>query len=64
MNGKFSKMLKYLLLRNHKGGEAETWHTCLEHYSLPRLWFYPGLIRTLVDMATYIFNTYNEKSEN
>ena len=25
----FVKMFKNLLLRNHKGGEAETWHTCL-----------------------------------
>ena len=27
----FVKMFKNLLLRNHKGGEAETWHTCLGH---------------------------------
>ena len=25
------KKLKYLLLRNHKGDEAETWHICLEY---------------------------------
>ena len=25
----FVKMLKKLLLRNHMGDEAETWHTCL-----------------------------------
>ena len=25
------KMFKNLLLRNHKGDEAETWHTCLGH---------------------------------
>ena len=25
----FVKMFKNLLLRNHKGDEAETWHTCL-----------------------------------
>ena len=24
----FVKMFKNLLLRNHKGDEAETWHTC------------------------------------
>ena len=27
----FVKMFKNLLLRNHMGGEAETWHTCLGH---------------------------------
>ena len=27
----FVKMFKNLLLRNHKGDEAETWHICLEH---------------------------------
>ena len=27
----FVKMFKNLLLRNHKGDEAETWHTCLGH---------------------------------
>ena len=27
----FLKMFKNLLLRNHKGDEAETWHTCLGH---------------------------------
>ena len=25
----FIKMFKNLLIRNHKGDEAETWHTCL-----------------------------------
>ena len=29
--GPFVKMFKNLLLRNHKGDEAETWHTCLGH---------------------------------
>ena len=30
--GKFLlKMFKNLLLRNRKGDEAETWHTCLGH---------------------------------
>ena len=24
----FGKMFKNLFLRNHKGDEAETWHTC------------------------------------
>ena len=57
MKGKFSKkILKYLLFRNHKGDEAETWHTCLGHYPLHRLCFYSGVIRTLVAMATYIFH--------
>ena len=28
MKGKFSKNVKNLLFRNHKGDEAETWHTC------------------------------------
>ena len=27
----FFKMFKNLLLKNHKGDEAETWHTCLGH---------------------------------
>ena len=27
----FVKMFKNLLLRNHLGDEAETWHTCLGH---------------------------------
>ena len=27
----FVKMFKNLLLRNNKGDEAETWHTCLGH---------------------------------
>ena len=27
----FVTMFKNLLLRNHKGDEAETWHTCLGH---------------------------------
>ena len=27
----FVKMFKNLLLRNHKGDEAETWHTYLGH---------------------------------
>ena len=25
------KLLKNLPLKNHKGDEAETWHTCLGH---------------------------------
>ena len=29
----FVKMFKNLLLRNHKGDEAETWHTCLGQFS-------------------------------
>ena len=27
----FVKKIKNLLLRNHIGDEAETWHTCLGH---------------------------------
>ena len=50
----FVKMFKNLLLRNHKGDEAETWHTCLGHQPLQKLCFYSGRIRTLVDaMVTY-----------
>ena len=49
----FVTMFKNLLLRNHKGDEAETWHTCLGHKPLQKLCFYSGLIRTLVAMATY-----------
>ena len=48
----FVKMFKNLLLRNHKGDEAETWHTCLGHYPLQNYVFYFGRIRTLVAMAT------------
>ena len=49
----FIKMLKNLLLRNHMEDEAETWHTCLGHYSLQKLcFFYFGRVRTLVAMAT------------
>ena len=46
-------MFKNLLLRNHKGDEVETWHTCLGHWPLQKLCFYTGRIRTLVAMATY-----------
>ena len=35
----FVKMFKNLLLRNHKGDEAETWHTCLGHKPLQKLCF-------------------------
>ena len=35
----FVKMFKNLLLRNHKGDEAETWHTCIGHFSLQKLCF-------------------------
>ena len=46
-------MFKNLLLRNHIGDEAETWHTCLGHKPLHKLCFYSGRIRALVAMATY-----------
>ena len=46
-----------LLLRNHKGDKAETWHTCLEHWPLHISFvFNSGRIRTLVAMATYSFH--------
>ena len=35
----FVKMFKNLLLRNHKGDEAETWHTCLGHEPLQKFCF-------------------------
>ena len=35
----FVKMLKNLLLRNHKEDEAKTWHTCLGHYPLQKFCF-------------------------
>ena len=35
----FVKMFKNLLLRNHIGDEAETWHTCGGHQPLNKLWF-------------------------
>ena len=56
MNGKVSKNIR---LRNHKGGEAETWYTCLGHmplYKLSQWFFYSGRSRTLVTMATYFFH--------
>ena len=36
----FVKMFKNLLLRNHMEDEAETWHTCLGHYLLQKLYFF------------------------
>ena len=51
------KMFKNLLLRNHKGDEAETWHTwyILRTFaSIKVVSFYSGRIRILVAMATYI----------
>ena len=36
--------------------EAETWHTCIGHCPLPKLYFYSGWIRILVAMATYSFH--------
>ena len=35
----FVKMFKNLLLRNHKGDEVETWHTCLGHKPLQKSYF-------------------------
>ena len=49
----FVKIFKILLLRNRKEDEAETWHTCIGHCPLQKLFFYSGRIRTLVAMATY-----------
>ena len=37
----FVKMFKNLLLRNHKGDEAETWHTCLSLASTKVMFFIP-----------------------
>ena len=44
-------MFKNLLLRNHKGDEAETGHLGISLYK--SCVFYSGWIRTLVAMATY-----------
>ena len=33
----FLKMFKNLLLRNQKGDEPETWHTCLGNWPLYKL---------------------------
>ena len=49
----FVKFKKNLLLRNHIGDEAETWHTCLGHKPLHKFGFYTGRIRTPVAMPTY-----------
>ena len=35
----FVKMFKNLLLINHTEDEAETWHTCLGHYPLQKMFF-------------------------
>ena len=35
----FVKMFKNLLLGNHMGDEAETWHTCFGQYPLQNLCF-------------------------
>ena len=35
----FVKMFKNLLLRNHMGDEAETWHTCFGNLPLHKLCF-------------------------
>ena len=51
----FVKMFKNLLLRNHMGDEAETWHTYLGAKDISlyiNCVFYSGRIRTLVAMAT------------
>ena len=44
----FVKMFKNLLLRNHIGDEAETWHTCLGHWPLHKLCFLAHLSRRLI----------------
>ena len=36
----FVKMFKNLLLRNHMGDEAKTWHTCLGYNPLQKLCFF------------------------
>ena len=38
LEGYISEIIfKILLLRNRKGDEAETWHTCIGHYPLQKL---------------------------
>ena len=37
--------------------EAETWHTCIGHCPLQKVFFYTGQIRTLLSMAAYIFHS-------
>ena len=55
----FVKMIKNLFLRNDKGGEAETWHTCFNRI-IPStkgvFFFYSSRISSLVAMATAIFH--------
>ena len=55
---KFLKNIKKKNLHiNHKGGEAETLHTCLGHYNpYINCVFCSGWIRTLVVMASYSFH--------
>ena len=58
-------MFKNLLLRNYKGDEAETWHTCLGHQPLQKLGF---LFRSDKNSGSYgnlkFPYTYNGKTGN
>ena len=53
IKGKFSKLLKTLLLRNHMGMKLKVGKHALEISLFINCVFYSGRIRTLVAMATY-----------
>ena len=57
------KMLKNLLLRNHKVDKAVTFRTCSWHYPLHKLCFCFGQVRTLVAMATFSLWLYLANSQ-
>ena len=61
----FVKMFKNLLLRNHIGDEAGTWHTCLGHYPLQKLCFFISVDKNSGCYDNLKFSlTYNGKRGN
>ena len=52
------KILKNLLLRSHKGDEAETLHNCLCYYPLHKLCFLWCCASDFVAMATLSFHIF------
>ena len=58
-NDKFSeKIFKNLLLKSHKGEEAETLHKCLCNYPLHKLCFYCCCAWGFVAMAAVSFHRF------
>ena len=52
------QIFKNLLLRSHKGDEAETLHKCLCYYPLDKVCFYCCCARGFVSMATLSFQRF------